>query len=190
MSERPYIVWSGRLLSPEDADLREQHWSFHASGYVSRMNGRKNVSLHRVILSRKIGRGIETGKECGHKNQDRYDNRRENLHEITHVENLHNTRKPRTNTSGYKGVSFHKYVNKWRASISCNARQIHIGYFVTAEEAARAYDRVATIMFRGQSCINFPPTPNESDGRGCSKQTLVGGKVYDRYRTNRPSNKV
>ena len=53
-----------------------------------------------------------------------------------------NTRKlPKNNISGYRGVSLHKIKNKWIASIGVNKKKINIGYFKTAEEGARAYDK-------------------------------------------------
>ena len=53
-----------------------------------------------------------------------------------------NTRKlPKNNTSGYRGVSLHKITNKWSAIIGVNKKKIKIGYFKTAEEGARAYDK-------------------------------------------------
>lgn len=45
------------------------------------------------------------------------------------------------NTSGYVGVTKCNYNNgKYKASIKSNGIQIHLGYFVTAEEAAIAYN--------------------------------------------------
>ena len=46
-----------------------------------------------------------------------------------------------TNSSGYRGVSFKKDKSKWVCKINVNYKRIHIGYFKTAEEGARAYDK-------------------------------------------------
>lgn len=52
-----------------------------------------------------------------------------------------NTRKIRSNnTSGYRGIVFDKKRNKFRAKISVDNKSIHLGRFITALEAARAYD--------------------------------------------------
>lgn len=49
-----------------------------------------------------------------------------------------NTRKPKTNTTGRRGVSFHKCTGKYRAYI-CIHRKIHnLGEFDTIEQAANA----------------------------------------------------
>lgn len=52
-----------------------------------------------------------------------------------------NTRKLRsTNTSGYRGVWYLDKNKKWRARIGIDKKNIHIGCFNTALEAAKAYD--------------------------------------------------
>ncbi|CAL8469832.1 g9374 [Coccomyxa elongata] len=61
-------------------------------------------------------------------------------------------------TSLYRGVSKAGDKKKWRAMIQYNHEQHHVGYYPTAEEAARAYDRKA-LLFMGPSAItNFPPS--------------------------------
>lgn len=44
------------------------------------------------------------------------------------------------NTSGYRGVSYFIHANKWTARISINSKLIHIGYYETSFDAAKAYD--------------------------------------------------
>lgn len=44
------------------------------------------------------------------------------------------------NTSGYRGVSFNKRDKKFRAYININNKQLSLGYFKTAKEAAKARD--------------------------------------------------
>jgi len=45
-----------------------------------------------------------------------------------------------TNTSGYRGVSFEKLSNKYKAYISVESKYVHLGMFNTALEAAIARD--------------------------------------------------
>ncbi|MDQ0505996.1 HNH endonuclease [Xanthobacter agilis] len=66
-------------------------------------------------------------------------NRWGNLREATKVQNGHNTSVQRRNTSGYKGVSFHKETGRFRAYIQHNGRQKWLGYHNTAEAAHAAY---------------------------------------------------
>jgi hypothetical protein len=44
------------------------------------------------------------------------------------------------NTSGYKGVSYHKGDEKYQARITVNRKRINLGYFKTAVEAGIAYN--------------------------------------------------
>jgi len=47
----------------------------------------------------------------------------------------------KTNTSGYRGVSFNKKNNIFVAGIGVNNKVIHLGTFKTAEDAGCAYDK-------------------------------------------------
>jgi hypothetical protein len=51
-----------------------------------------------------------------------------------------NQRIKKNNTSGYKGVSYHKSEKKYRARITVNRKRINLGYFKTAVEAGIAYN--------------------------------------------------
>ena len=81
-----------------------------------------------------------------HINRDRHDDRIENLRLATHSENRRSSGMFRTNTSGYKGVTFEKNRCRWKAYIYLNNKRKHLGMFPTKEEAAAAYQRAAAEM--------------------------------------------
>lgn len=86
-----------------------------------------------------------------HKNRRRSDNRIENLRAATNAQNGWNKRlRP-----GYKGVHFTPKTGRFRAKIRKD-RQVHIGYFATAREAALAYDKKARELFGSFASLNFP----------------------------------
>jgi len=62
-----------------------------------------------------------------------------NLREATQQQNLYNLRKSVKNTSGYKGVHFHKGTSKWRAVVTVNNKPKHLGLYLTPEEANIVY---------------------------------------------------
>lgn len=57
--------------------------------------------------------------------------------------------------SGFKGVRVTK-DKKWQAKIQVNKKNIYLGRFRTAEEAARAYDAAARQHFADFAVLNFP----------------------------------
>lgn len=73
--------------------------------------------------------------EIDHENNDRTANWISNLRDATASQNKHNALLSSANSSGYKGVSFHTKVDKWRATICLNYKHTHLGYFNTPEEA-------------------------------------------------------
>lgn len=72
-----------------------------------------------------------------HINNNKLDNRVENLQIITHRENCH--KRPTNSTSKYIGVSYEKNRNKWRAVIRINGKKIYLGSFINEEDANLAY---------------------------------------------------
>ena len=78
-----------------------------------------------------------------------------NIRFINHDLSLRNSRLLRlTNTSGYRGVSYFKKVNKWRARIIINSEEKHLGLFNSPRLAAIRYDVEAFILNDGRP-LNF-----------------------------------
>lgn len=90
-----------------------------------------------------------------HKNRSPSDNRFVNLREATRRENACNSKRRSDNTSGHKGVSWSKLHGKWRAQITRNGTNTHIGLFVSIEDAIHAYQTEAKKLhgefFSGES---------------------------------------
>lgn len=78
-----------------------------------------------------------------HIDTDGLNNRLCNLREATHAENKRNTKAPASNTSGFKGVTWHRQRSKWQAKIKVNGRTKHLGLFETPEAAHAAYSKAA-----------------------------------------------
>lgn len=106
--------------------------------------------LHRFILSPPHGITVD------HIDRNGLNNRRENLRFATTNENGQNRRKGINNTSGYMGVSWHKGTGKWRAQISVNGRDKHLGYYEFPIEAAKARDKTARELHGKFASLNFP----------------------------------
>lgn len=87
--------------------------------------------------------------EVDHINGDPSDNRWCNLREATRQKQMANTRKPSTNKSGYKGVSWHKGGQKWQVHIKHQGINHYLGLYKDLEEAASVY-RTRAIDFNGE----------------------------------------
>lgn len=145
------------IVSIEDADLAELRWvvlkvsNLLYAMRIPRLNGKKckSVLIHRVILSRMLERQLLPTEYVDHIDGNGLNNRRENLRLVTHSQNMQNQRMQVNNTSGYKGVSWHKVRGMWRATIRVNNKNKHLGYFKTRELAYAAYCEAA-IKYHGE----------------------------------------
>lgn len=99
--------------------------------------GANYVFMHRVVIDAPEAFLVD------HINRNTLDNRRSNLRLASHVENAHNAGAHRDGTSKYRGVHWYPTRNKWVAMIQVRGKRRHLGYFPTAEQAARAYEIAA-----------------------------------------------
>jgi hypothetical protein len=98
--------------------------------------------IHRVLW--KFYTGKDTSLLIDHINGDTLDNRRINLREATASQNSCNSKRPKNNTSGFKGVSFAEDRGKYRAQISLHRKTYMLGGFDTPEEAYAVYCAAAS----------------------------------------------
>jgi hypothetical protein len=91
-----------------------------------------------------------------HINGDGFDNRRANLREASHQQNCWNVTLRGLNTSGYKGVDFHKGTGKWRARIRTAEGRLALGYYYSPITAAQVYDAAARDLHGEFARLNFP----------------------------------
>lgn len=102
------------------------------------------TGMHRMILGLKPG----DPREADHVRVKRtLDNRELNLRIANRAQQQHNKRKPRNNTSGFKGVIFNKEKGLWRARIGVNGVRMFLGDFRRKREAAKAYKIAAMQHF-------------------------------------------
>ena len=109
-------------------------------GYRRIIMNRKHYLAHRLVW---LWHGRELPKHIDHINGDPLDNRIENLREATIQQNGCNRGKNKNNSSGYKGVTWHKANKKWLAQIMHNGKNIYLGCFDLLEDAAEAYQAKA-----------------------------------------------
>lgn len=155
----------GKVAIVDDDDfetLSVHKWCVNNYGYAVRrskvINGQSKILLmHRVIMD------APSGMEVDHKNMNPLDNRKSNLRICSSSQNKHNKVPQVDNTTGYKGVSKRVDTGKYRAYIFVNGKQLTLGNYISAEQAARAYDAAAKKYFGEFAHPNFPD--EEIDGQ-------------------------
>ena len=101
-------------------------------GYIRITVDGKSYLCHRLIYL--YHHGYLPENEVDHTDQDPTNNRIENLREVSKSCNLRNSKVSARNTSGIKGVSWHKRIGKWLVRIT-NGEEIYLGYFDDFTEA-------------------------------------------------------
>ncbi len=101
-----------------------------------RHNGKFTATLaHRLIWKLKLGYFPE--HQIEHVDGNGLNNEWSNLIEVTFSCNQKSRRTNINNTSGRKGVYFHKSTKKWMVSINDGAKPIYKGVYSTKEEAIK-----------------------------------------------------
>lgn len=79
----------------------------------------------------------------------RTNNKIENLREATNAQNIMNSRIPKNNKSGYKGVCWKKDRKKWYATIIKDNKQFYLGSFLDIKAAVNKVQE-ARIALHGE----------------------------------------
>ena len=111
---------------------------------LNELGNYKNLKLHRLIMNI-----LDPKIKVDHINGNPLDNRKCNLRLCGTAQNSKNRKLQKNNTSGYKGLEYRSYMNKYRARIFCNGKHIYLGWFKTKEEAAEAYN-IAAVKYFGE----------------------------------------
>lgn len=117
------------------------NWKKHTEGYAHTIlrgpSGIVNLYMHEQILP------CRPGFVTDHIDGNRLNNQKSNLREVTNSQNMFNRGKPRHNSSGYKGVYYSNSKRRFIAQIWVNRKRKIIGSFLSATEAAEAYNKTA-----------------------------------------------
>ena len=123
-------------------------------GYIKiHINGRLHYA-HRIAWA--YVHGHVPSAPIDHINGNKSDNRISNLRLANKSLNGANREKPANNSSGFKGVYWHKQRQKWHASIAFEGRKHSLGLHPTADEAHEAYKVAAEKLF-GEFALTCRP---------------------------------
>lgn len=132
----------------EDYNLIKDYcWTVNNNGYViaRTIDGKRNMILfHRLLFP--------NSEEVDHINHDTKDNRKNNLREVAHQQNLMNQKINANNTSGVTGVSWSNTHNVWKAKIFYKGKEISLGYYVNFDDAVKARKQAEEKYFGEYKC--------------------------------------
>ena len=134
---RLYAVWveiKNRTLNPKHKNYKD-----YGGRGITVCEGWKNDFM--PFYNWAMENGYEENKGLS---IDRIDNNGnycpKNCRWTTQTIQTRNQRIYKNNKSGYKGVSYTKETGRYRVKICVNKKSIHLGYFLTPVEGARAYN--------------------------------------------------
>src|SRR5712664_378293 len=147
----PLTQGQNAIVDAEDFEwLSQWNWCVSKIG-----NSFYAVRANSILMHRKILHCRRSSEQGDHKNGNTLDNRKNNLRKCSNHQNTWNVGPPKNNTSGFKGVSFRRDIG-WYARIRVNGERIWLGYFDSAEVAARAYDAAAKSYHGEFAHLNLP----------------------------------
>ncbi len=142
--------------------LSQWKWCSTSYGYAgrgvskgSRSKGTlkiKGLLMHRVIWEYFNGK-IPDGFNIDHKDQNKLNNTLDNIRLATRSQNGINRNNFSHNTSGYKGITWHIGMKKWRAQIVHQAVNYHLGYFDDIEVAVCVRRAKEIELFGDYACV-------------------------------------
>lgn len=126
-----------KFVSQFSWSVKRGNSTFYAKTRVSK---RVWVTMHRMLLKPKKNEVVD------HKDHNGLNNTRKNIRICCNFKNHQNGKMHSDNLSGYKGVSFDSRRNLYRARIF-SKKEIWLGHFVSAVDAAKAYNVAAKKYF-------------------------------------------
>lgn len=162
MTKIPLTMGLVALIDDEDAErVMAFKWTAAASParkgkcYAYRMQ-RDAAKKQRAILLHRFIMNAPSGLDVDHKDNDGLNCQKSNMRLATRSQNNQNMIPH--GASGFKGVylhSAHQRKKRFQAKIKIDQKDISLGYYATAEEAARAYDKKAAVLFGEFARLNF-----------------------------------
>lgn len=134
-TEQAWLSWNTRCFGKAIGSLDKQGYvqvALHCNGKVQRLHA------HRIIMSLHLKRDLKRTEIVDHINQNRSDNRLQNLRLVDHSVNALNTPPRSNNTSGHKNISWCKQKGKWQVSCVLGGNRKHVGFYTELSVAVEA----------------------------------------------------
>ena len=155
--ETGIFVWKER---PQEHYKTINGWKIFIGKFANKIAGKNNENDYsyikidkKVYASHQLAFLFMEGKfpdtEVDHINGIKNDNRWVNLRKSNRYLNNYNTKVKKNSASGIKGVFFNKKANLYFSTIRVYGKRIHLGYFKTKEECAKAR-KEAELKYHGE----------------------------------------
>ena len=144
--------------------IKDYCWYYNKKGYVEAYDFDKDthITLHRLIMGFPSAPLDVDHKTHPPRNEHKVDNRKANLEIVTKSHNSMNHVTLMNNTSGCSGVNWLKHLNKWRARIVVDHKEIHLGVFEDIQDAIEAR-RNAEIKYFGEHRYSANNSARQND---------------------------
>ena len=146
-----HLYWKKVMHTNKQYLVGQEVGSIHKTGYRHVTWMGKIHKVHRLIFLLEHG---YLPKEIDHINGDRQDNRIENLREVSRSENQFNKAMCSNNTSGFRGVNWHKHSKSWVVRVCTKGKTKILGYFKDLELAGLVADE-ARNLYHGKFAKQF-----------------------------------
>jgi hypothetical protein len=141
-------LFTWKLYRGGTAKVGDTAGKVEANGYHRiKVNGKLYLA-HRLAWFYEYG--IWPDKDLDHINRIKTDNRLVNLRVATRSENIQNTGLRKNNSSSVIGVSWNNQKSMWRAYITKDYKQIHLGLFKSKDEAVVARQKAEQTFFSSE----------------------------------------
>lgn len=120
------ILWKNKTSKHANVVIGKEAGHLRSDGYKQVVINNKIYQTHRIIFM--MFNGFMPDK-IDHKDNNPSNNLIENLREASHCQNMHNAKKRKDNSSGYKNINFHKATNSWIVRIAINGVRKHFGCY-------------------------------------------------------------
>lgn len=166
-SETGKLYWKERLLEHFDTPrgainfnsrfANKETGSLNDKGYLTLKLDKVLLRAHRVIW--KIVTGVEPENFIDHIDGNRSNNIFTNLRDVNHISNNRNITSISKNKSQeveneYLGVYYIERTGNWTSAINFKNKKIHLGRFITKEEAALAYQLKRIELYGEEFCFS------------------------------------
>ena len=143
--ENGYLIW--KIDRSDKVKKGKIAGCLKKNGYISIRYNEKTYLAHRLIY---FYHNEYLPKFIDHINNNRSDNKIENLRECTIQQNMQN--RVKYGNHKYKGV--YKSNKKFKVQIMDNSKLIYLGTYKTEEEAAIVYNNIAKNLYGEFAYIN------------------------------------